>query len=206
MASDISDLCQCILQRCRERQWYGADVEYRWLTWPGVRRVTRYEASGTPFDVIRELQPHKDRFARAPASAEQAAQTERVLGCRLPTALTAVYLQVANGGFGPGYGLDTVQSLTRVTRGSWRLGARAAHYLEAHPRRYLECDEVPEGLVQLCDWGCGLGSLLDLASGRVYGRGCGTRSDWNGVAPDASEFVPWLDFQATSVEDWFERW
>jgi hypothetical protein len=205
MPSDVSDLCQRIRQRCRERLWYGADAEALWLTSPDrTWRETWYDLDGTLLEVIRE--PPRERFAQARATAEQIAQTEHVLGCRLPRVLTAVYLQVANGGFGPGYGLDTVESLAKVTRGSWRLGARAAHYLEAHPHRYLECDEGPEGLVRLCDWGCGLGSVLDLASGRVYGRGSGTRSDWNGVPPDASEFVLCMDFQATSVEDWFERW
>lgn len=169
-----------------------------------MQRVIWYDANGTPFEVIGD--PPSERFARAPATTDQIARTEHALGLPLPPVLTAIYLHVANGGFGPGFGLEGVGCLTAVTRGNWRLAERAAHYLEAHPGRYLECDEVPEGLVRLCDWGCGTDSILDLASGRVYGLGCGSRSEWNGVAPDASEFVTWLDFQATSVEDWFERW
>ncbi|MGW2214214.1 SMI1/KNR4 family protein, partial [Nonomuraea sp. NPDC001684] len=38
-----------------------------------------------------------------PATAEEVAQAERVLGFRLPPVLTRLYREVANGGFGPDY-------------------------------------------------------------------------------------------------------
>lgn len=41
----------------------------------------------------------------APASAEAVADAERRLGHRLPPLLRRLYREVANGGFGPGYGI-----------------------------------------------------------------------------------------------------
>src|SRR5688572_31077555 len=39
------------------------------------------------------------------ALASQVAEAERALGFELPEVLKALYLQVGNGGYGPGYGL-----------------------------------------------------------------------------------------------------
>lgn len=41
----------------------------------------------------------------APASAEEIAEAEKLLGFKLPELLEDLYTQVANGGFGPAYGL-----------------------------------------------------------------------------------------------------
>ena len=40
-----------------------------------------------------------------PVTAEQVKKTEAILGFKLPRLLTRLYVEVANGGFGPGYGL-----------------------------------------------------------------------------------------------------
>lgn len=199
--SERPSLWERIRQHCETRRWYGPDVEQHWKL---ARSVIIYDADGVahPWDPTQ----HETGFTAPPATGEQIERAERALGCALPAALTQVYEMVANGCFGPGYGLFPVESLHREPGGGWRLSPLAAASMEAHPRRYLECDELPDDLAQLCDWGCGLGSYLDLSTGWVYGAGCGIRSDWNGVDPDASEYVTWIDFQARSVEDWLERW
>lgn len=202
MASDFTDLCELIRQHCQRRGWYGSDSDYAYQV-EYARRVPRWEP-------VSEL---LQRFSRAPATAEQIAQTEQVVGRELPAAFKDIYRSVADGGFGPGHGLEGVSSLTRVTHGGWQLSECAAHYLEAHPHRHLECDQLPSGLVCLCTWDRDNGdptSMLDLNSGRAYGLGLGIRSDLNTAVLDPDHFdferAYWIDFQAASVEDWFERW
>lgn len=207
MAHDFTDLCERIRQHCQQRGWYGSDVQHGfwvkhglWVPYPDVGSYG-YRAE---LDAITE--PPLERFARAPATVKQIAQTEQAIGRELPAALRAIYLSVANGGFGPGEGLEDVSSLSLVRgpHGTWQLPEQIARYLERHPHRYLEFEyeQVPDGLVQLCTWDreCGPDSMQDLNSGRVYGLN--NASFYN----DKIIGFDWIDFQAASVEDWFEQW
>ena len=96
----------------------------------------------------------------APATADAVAATERSLGFRLPPLYVQLLTQVANGGFGPGFGLiglppdgfvDTdlpgdLVSTYLLGRGAVERGLR-----------------TPEALVVLCTWGCGRVSYIDAA-------------------------------------------
>ncbi len=78
-------LCECIWQKCQRDSWYGG------------RQVERYA----------ELDhPQRWGFAYPPASQEQLRATEAALGFPLPPVLRALYAKVANGGFGPGGGIQ----------------------------------------------------------------------------------------------------
>lgn len=63
--------------------------------------------------VLSELLAHKavlspelgGRAICRPASIEEVESAERKMGVTLPPLLKSIYTQVANGGFGPGYGL-----------------------------------------------------------------------------------------------------
>lgn len=199
--TDFLELCKRIRQHCQTRQWFGSDAEEDWR--PG--RTVMLDMYDDDSEIL-EPEELTQGFARPTATTEQIDQAKARLGAALPPALEYVYRLVTNGAFGPGYGLFRVERLHLEPSGGWRLSERAARYLESHPRRFLECDDLPAGVTCICDWGCGIGSLVDLHTGRVYGAGAGRRSDWNGVDPDASEFVVLIDLQASSVEDWFERW
>ncbi|HKV84827.1 MAG TPA: SMI1/KNR4 family protein [Ktedonobacterales bacterium] len=199
--TQMSDLCQRIYRHCQARNWFGPDSGDD----TSARIVpTQYDTFGDPFEVVKP--PLFDTFAQPPATKYEIDQAEEKLQQELPGALKAIYLELANGGFGPGLGLATAGSLSGVSRGNWKVNERAATYLRDHPRRYLECDDLPEGFVRLCNWGCGLTSDLDVWSGHIYGRGAGIRSDWNSVSPEASEYVHWIAFQADSAEEWFDLW
>jgi hypothetical protein len=52
-----------------------------------------------------QMQQPADQPLPAPACPHQLADAEAALGTRLPTLLHRLFLEVANGGFGPGYGL-----------------------------------------------------------------------------------------------------
>jgi hypothetical protein len=62
-----------------------------------------------------------------PASEAQVAAAERTLGFVLPSTLRRIYIEVANGGFGPAYGLYGVP--TKITQ------ARRDRFWEGHWRR-----------------------------------------------------------------------
>jgi hypothetical protein len=105
---DSDDL---LLERLRYRAWHPAlrfdtaHVSEEWMTrrygerfrrgWGGVRvpadsRYAREFFAGVPH-----------RPAYGPATERQVAEAEEIIGQRLPELLRRVYLEVANGGFGP---------------------------------------------------------------------------------------------------------
>ncbi len=47
----------------------------------------------------------KDQQAKPPVSLADLTDAETIIGFPLPTLLRRIYLEVGNGGFGPGYGL-----------------------------------------------------------------------------------------------------
>lgn len=62
------------------------------------------ERVSDPLRAVEHALTELPRVPPALASA-QLLRAEKLLGCQLPDLLKALYLQVGNGGFGPGYGL-----------------------------------------------------------------------------------------------------
>jgi hypothetical protein len=123
-----------------------------------------------------------------PASPAAVAEAEALAGIPLPPLLRRLYLEIGNGGFGPGYGIvglrdgfavhpgeTALDSLQR--RGEWPAGGPAVPML-------------------LCAWGCGITSTVDLADGQIWG------SDPNPAPGDVDYSFP----QHLTVTDWFARW
>ena len=106
MVEEANSLCARIRERCKLQCWYGSDIDARWYTEPG-----RYRLACDPFGNIHFF----DEFPRSnslatnfefpPATAAQLHKTEQALGFSLPAILRSLYMQVANGGFGPDYGI-----------------------------------------------------------------------------------------------------
>ncbi len=120
---------------------------------------------------------------------------EQELGFALPDLLKALYLQVGDGGFGPGFGL---------------FGALSGHYLSDEPftlaelyRRSLHAtrwhDGSPAGwrerMLPICEWGCDFLGCIDCTDGdfSVY------LSEFD-ARPVA--FHP----QHVTFRDWIEAW
>ncbi|HEY6410855.1 MAG TPA: SMI1/KNR4 family protein, partial [Ktedonobacteraceae bacterium] len=74
-----------IREKCQRDGWYGGKLDLR-------------HASPD--------HPQRHGFAYPPASEEQLRATETALGLLLPPVLRALYAEVANGGFGPGAGIQ----------------------------------------------------------------------------------------------------
>jgi hypothetical protein len=90
------------------------------------------------------------------ASEDSVWLAEANLGFALPELLKSIYLNVANGGFGPGYGIigvagghrsnlgNLVETFSEIKRGAAYLG------LKWNPK-----------LLPFCEWGCNIFSCVD---------------------------------------------
>jgi hypothetical protein len=97
-----------------------------------------------------------------PAPPAELDESERRLGFRLPQAVRRLYGLVANGGFGPGYGL-----LGLLAGAVDEFGHSAVDSYLAH-RREGEADrrwQWPWGLLPVCTWGCAVYSCVDCRPG-----------------------------------------
>jgi hypothetical protein len=92
------------------------------------------------------------------ATAAEVDAFERAAGLSLPLFHRRMLMEVANGGFGPGYGLVGVPPRGHVDTdlGSDLLDAYLIGRSSTHP---AEC--VPRGLLPLCHWGCAVYSYVD---------------------------------------------
>ena len=134
------------------------------------------------------------------------ADAERELGFALPAQLSYLYLRVANGGFGPGYGLVGVhQDLHGFSAFG---GARSIerHY-EAIRGEWNEEFHWPERIVPICDWGCGIWSCVDCdeADSPVVRFYADAATDNLGPSPfgrEAPSLLEWLADWASGVSLW----
>ncbi len=94
----------------------------------------------------------------APATAKAIARAEAELGFKLPELLARIYREIANGGFGPGYGI------IGLTGGYLDNGRSIVDlYRELKPGSITEW-QWPDGLLPICDWGCAILSCVDCSS------------------------------------------
>lgn len=136
--------------------------------------------------------------------AAHTAGGERRLGFRLPLAVWRLYGQVANGGFGPGYGI-----LGLVGGAVDEFGETAVDsYLD---RRRAATDDPrwrwPEGLLPFCSWGCQIYSCIDCRPGIprppmvVFAPGSG--EDWRSAFVGEGRTLPrWLQSWVAGQDPW----
>ena len=93
-----------------------------------------------------------------PASEQVIIATEKRLGFNLPQILRRIYLNVANGGFGPGYGVMGVEGGFTDD-----LGNTVADLFESYRRPDPEDPAWywPERFLPICHWGCVVYSAID---------------------------------------------
>ena len=91
-----------------------------------------------------------------PASEESVLEAERRLGFPIPTLLKLCYLRVANGGFGPGFGI------IGVSRGCESDFGTLVETYEQLKGDYASQDlQRNVALLPFCEWGCGIFSCVD---------------------------------------------
>jgi len=108
-------------------------------------------------DRIRDYSKSQPTSNLCPPAPERTIhEAERKLGFSIPILLNQCYLQVGNGGFGPGYGVIGLE------------GGYASDYGNVvETFQLLKSDQVsegqewPKGLLPFCDWGCNIFSCVD---------------------------------------------
>lgn len=152
-----------IRQMCQERGWFGAD---EWL------------------DGGYSTRPALDQHFAPPAPPEAVQSAEETIGFPLPPLLRTLYLSLANGNVGPGYGILSVEDLLQT-------------YQQIHADEYCEgAWKMPPQVFPLCYWGCSLYSLLDAQSETAM------FVDLDGLAEGHKTFT----LEAPSLAIWFNKW
>lgn len=103
MQKNEQALFQAIQAKCQQSHWFGPDAlnpEREFLSSPDDPFIDEYAA-----EIVAPDHAARSGFVFSPATEEQIHTTERRLGFTLPPLLRLLYLQLANGGFGPGSGL-----------------------------------------------------------------------------------------------------
>ena len=129
-------------------------------------------------------------------SLNELAQAEQRLGFQLPPLLGKLYLQVGNGGFGPGFGLLGLNNN----------GAKNYHmnlvdwYLEGINHMHPDYPPWPRQFITVCDWGDGIVSELDWTNpqGPIFRF----NGDWYSDGP--YEMV--MRAEAPSLYSWLDDW
>lgn len=185
-----------IREKCQRDGWYGGQLDRR----EGLRRPDH---------------PQRTGFAYPPASEDDLRATEAALGFALPALLRALYAEIANGGFGPGGGIQgalggygsrldepastidvgylwhpvPVQFVDLADSGRhWKRSPSGEDWL-------LPYTVWPEYLLPLEDLGCCQQACLDGKTGRIL---CTAPS----ASPDLYEVGPIFP----SLQDYLERW
>ncbi|MGL6073961.1 MAG: SMI1/KNR4 family protein [Fimbriiglobus sp.] len=125
-------------------------------------------------------------------SQEQLEQCESSLGFRLPELLRRLYLQVGNGGFGPGYGLFPIPG------GEAKGPNILSQYEACRKPPYSATWKWPTGLLMICDWGCEIRSCVDATSPQIK---VFTSSEY-GVHHSRWTLETWLSDWASNVDLW----
>jgi hypothetical protein len=161
-----------------------------------------------PEDLLRELreragsenpsdfEPMPPQRPAGALSQRELARAEQELGFPLAAALHDVYGLVANGGFGPGYGLiglvgGVVSDLGKDVVDEYRMRVQ----LDAEDPEYF----WPAGVLPLCHWGCAIYSCVDCRTPEASV----IRFDPNPVGDDWS--IAW-GLESPSLTHWLGRW
>ena len=93
-----------------------------------------------------------------PVSEKIIQQAEQKLGQPLPQILKILFSSIANGGFGPGYGIVGLDGGHPTDEGDSSVGLYTK-YSEADPEDPHW--HWPSGLLPFCHWGCAIYSCVD---------------------------------------------
>jgi hypothetical protein len=138
-----------------------------------------------------------DRYP--PVSAAEIVAAEARLGFELPALLRDIYMQVGNGGFGPGYGLIGLDGGAPIYAGGRAYSLVDLYW--AFRNRFSPLGEPwAERLLPICTWGCSYFCYLDCAL---------PTAPVMAIDEDSHGHGPWgcaFSLHAHSFEEWMRRW
>jgi hypothetical protein len=187
----------------------------------------------TRFDAIANGRKPRDLLARA--APTQVLQAETELGFALPALLQRLYLEVADGGFGPAYSIFGLVTPGRFNRYTYTHDLLAEVYKDLCRLVITPAREPawPFGMLPLCELGGGGFSCIDCsaADAPVWLFGLDQDGMGDSIDPDAFEELPEEELeqltysararaqpapvgtrlfefqqQAPSLEAWLEGW
>jgi hypothetical protein len=140
-----------------------------------------------------DWQQHPPIVPRPPVSLEELRRFERDTGLSLPPFLVQLYTMVANGGFGPSWGVNPLRHETRMSIETW----------DRHERHRWDSNNPPSGwpdpLIRFCEEGCNIYYGVDCSSDHgtvfVVDPTCGS-----------DDPLEWLTKRADSVAGWLSEW
>ena len=126
-------------------------------------------------------------------SDEDIARAEEQLGFPLPMTLKRLYLHVANGGYGPGWGILPMDHPTKLSVIGWDRYCRANWDNGSPPPNW------PDRFIRFCEWGCSIWSGIECSS-----KSCAVIR----FTPDrhATELADNLVLECDSLTDWLFSW
>lgn len=162
-----------------------------------LAHIRQRVARGEPIEGHGGVQGTHGILLPGPASAAALDSAERSLGLRLPVLLRRLYAEIANGGFGPGYGLLGVPPEGATDDLGKNLVSLYQTYREADDPHWT----WPVGLVPVAHLGCAMYACVNAATqpaGVIWFEPNGHEL---GTPWDAS-FIPLAD----SLETWLQTW
>jgi len=154
-------------------------------------------------EIQREMTTPAERALPAPASASTVESAERELGVRLPSLLRRVYLELANGGFGPGPGLVGVRGCATTDHGksiedlhAEMLDAQAEHSAWVWPRALVPVSDLG-GVFACVDCSTDAGRVVEFDFEELDEGGRGDRG-WSRAFVDRSPSL------AAYLEEWLD--
>jgi hypothetical protein len=157
-----------------------------------LKRLREYVARAS--DEVESIDRRFKRFP--PATLELVTESEDKLGFPLNPFLRQVYLNVANGGFGPAYGLVGLPGGATDD-----LGMTIIDNYKGLSEDFG--DFWPSKLVPICHYGCGMLGCVDCSGAN------GAMTTWHpGLPPDDINLWWEQNFASEnmSIVEWFSRW
>lgn len=180
-----------------EQQGYGPRLSLR-----SEHTFFWYDKDGKQYAINRDTDlgsfPLQTDFENPVVTQEQLDAAEQSLGFPLPALLKELYANVANGGFGPGYGIDSLENIVASYSGMKQRNRLVDIAFYERRQRSADHLEIPhyiwlDRFLYLCDWGCADYSYIDCVSERVF-RGYAALDSYC------------LDLQAGSLYEWLDLW
>jgi hypothetical protein len=133
-----------------------------------------------------------------PATEDELLKAEELIGFPLPPLLRALYSEIANGGFGPGYGLIPLFKYPRARQ--IEQGAIDMYTCWREADFDMESDDAPAFswpamLIPFNDWGCNIRSCVDCS-----------KPDLPILRSDPNKSLTRRSKESPSLETWLLDW
>ena len=114
-----------------------------------------------------------------PGDPVKIADDEKRLGFTLPPLMKRIYIEIGNGGFGPGYGLIGLTNGAPDDTG--KIAPEIYNQLRSADRDDPNW-KWPHGLLPICHWGCAILSCVDCTDPnfrmRIFDPNVHEKDDW----------------------------